>query len=144
MADRPDILARVRAEQYALRGDNLEGTLDGEKISQMVFTRQVVKEILRYRAPAPMVPQLAYASYPMNKEYDIPAGTLVFPSVNSACMQGFTDAEKFDPDRFGPDRKEDIVHARVSASYEFTQFTPKKDWIDWVLLPWMWMIDSKY
>jgi hypothetical protein len=113
MADRPDILARVRAEQYALRGDKLETTLDGELIGQMVFTRQVIKELLRYRAPAPMVPQMAYAPYPISEDYNIPKGTLVFPSVNSACMQGFTEPEKFDPDRFGPDRKEDIVHARV-------------------------------
>jgi cytochrome P450 family 710 subfamily A protein len=112
MADHPDILARVRAEQYSLRGSELEKTLDGELINQMVFTRQVVKEILRYRAPAPMVPQLTYSPYQLTEDYTIPRGTLIFPSVNAACMQGFTDAEKFDPDRFGPDRKEDIVHAR--------------------------------
>ena len=112
MADRPDILARVRAEQYAVRGDNLEKTLDGETIASMPFTRQVIKEILRYRAPAPMVPQLTYAPYPITEDYMAPAGTMIFPSVNAACMQGFTDPETFDPDRFGPDRKEDIVHAR--------------------------------
>ncbi|KAL4523844.1 hypothetical protein Ndes2526B_g08076 [Nannochloris sp. 'desiccata'] len=112
MADRPDILARVRAEQYAVRGDNLEKTLDGEAISSMPFTRQVVKEILRYRAPAPMVPQMTYAPYPITEDYTAPAGTMVFPSVNAACMQGFSNPESFDPDRFGPHRKEDIVHAR--------------------------------
>ncbi len=48
---------------------------------------QVVKEILRYRAPAPMVPQLAYCDYPLSEEYAIPKGTLVFPSINAANMQ---------------------------------------------------------
>jgi len=112
MADRPDILSRVRAEQYAVRGTDLSKTLDGDTINEMPFTRQVVKELLRYRAPAPMVPQMAYAPYPLSEDYAMPRGALVFPSVNAACMQGFTNAETFDPDRFGPDRKEDIVHAR--------------------------------
>ena len=112
MADRPDILSRVRAEQYAVRGDNLDKVLDGETIALMPFTRQVVKEILRYRAPAPMVPQMTYAPYQITEDYTAPAGTMVFPSINAACMQGFSDPEAFDPDRFGPHRKEDIVHAR--------------------------------
>ena len=47
----------------------------------------MVKEILRYRAPAPMVPQMAYADYPLSDEYSIPKGTLVFPSINAANMQ---------------------------------------------------------
>lgn len=111
MADHPEILARVRAEQYAVRPD-LDATLDGEKINEMPFTRQVIREILRYRAPAPMVPQMTYNPYPLTEDYVIPRGTLVFPSVNAACMQGFSDPESFDPDRFGPDRKEDIVHAK--------------------------------
>lgn len=53
---------------------------------------QVVKEILRYRAPAPMVPQLAYCDYPLSEEYAIPKGTLVFPSINAANMQVRCDA----------------------------------------------------
>lgn len=112
MADHPDILARVRAEQYSARGDNLEKKLDGESLANMPFTRQVVKEILRYRAPAPMVPQMTYAPYPITEDYTAPVGTMIFPSVNAACMQGFSDPETFDPDRFGPHRKEDIVHSR--------------------------------
>jgi cytochrome P450 family 710 subfamily A protein len=162
MADRPDVLARVRQEQYALRPD-LEATIDGEALSKMDYTRQVVKEILRYRAPAPMVPQvrrrrrrrrrprrhrggspcwlrrmlcvqaavlatpthllclpprnggraqMTYGKYALSEDYTIPSGTLVFPSINSGCMQGFTDPEAFDPDRFSPERKEDIVHAK--------------------------------
>ena len=117
MADHPEILARVRAEQYAVRGDKLEKQLDGEGIANMPFTRQVVKEILRFRAPAPMVPQMTYAPYPITDDYTAPAGTMVFPSVNAACMQGFSDPETFDPDRFGSHRKEDIVHAKVRYRY---------------------------
>ena len=112
MADHPDILARVRAEQYVVRGKNLDKVIDGELMNELTFTRQVVKEILRYRAPAPMVPQMTYSKYKLTEDYTLPKGTLVFPSVNAACLQDFTDATKFDPDRFGEHRKEDIVHAK--------------------------------
>ncbi|PSC76027.1 cytochrome P450 [Micractinium conductrix] len=111
MADHPDVLAKVRAEQQVLRPDP-KARLNGEALGEMPYTRQVVKEVLRYRAPAPMVPQMAYTDYPLTEEYSIPKGTLVFPSINAACMQGFPEAHKFDPDRMGPQRKEDILHAK--------------------------------
>ena len=30
---------------------------------------------------------MAYQAYPLTPEYDIPKSTLVFPSINAACMQ---------------------------------------------------------
>ena len=60
MADRPEVLARVREEQYALRGADPVASLDGEALGAMTYTRQVVKELLRWRAPAPMVPQVTF------------------------------------------------------------------------------------
>ena len=111
MADHPEILEKVRAEQGRIRPD-ISGPVDGEVLGQMVYTRQVVKEILRYRAPAPMVPQMAYSDYPLTDDYDIPKGTLVMPSINAANMQGFPDAYTFDPDRFGPERQEDIKYQK--------------------------------
>ena len=53
----------------------------------MKYTRQVVKEILRYRPPAPMVPQMAQKPFKMTEDYTAPAGTMIVPSVWSACMQ---------------------------------------------------------
>lgn len=44
-------------EQLAVRPD-LARTLSGEVLSDLPFTRQVVKEVLRFRPPAPMVPQV--------------------------------------------------------------------------------------
>lgn len=118
MADNPHMLARVREEQQRLRPDPSQ-TITAEVLGEMAYTRQVVKEILRYRAPAPMVPQMAYADYPLTEQYDIPRGTLVFPSINAANMQGFPDAERFDPDRMGPERKEDIVHAKNFLTFGY-------------------------
>ena len=53
----------------------------------MKYTRQVVKEILRYRPPAPMVPQMAQKPFKLTEDYTAPAGTMIVPSVWSACMQ---------------------------------------------------------
>jgi cytochrome P450 family 710 subfamily A protein len=49
--------AQVRAEQESVRPD-LAATITGEVLNQMTYSRQVVKEVLRYRPPAPMVPQV--------------------------------------------------------------------------------------
>ena len=48
MADHPEVFAKVRAEQQALRPD-LDAPITAESLYQMNYTRQVVKEILRYR-----------------------------------------------------------------------------------------------
>lgn len=86
MAEHPDVFAKVRAEQEAMR-PNLDAPITGEELNQMVYTRQVVKEILRFRPPAPMVPQLAQQDFKLTDNYVAPKGTLIVPSVWSACMQ---------------------------------------------------------
>lgn len=53
----------------------------------MTYARQVVKEILRYRAPAPMVPLLAHKAFALTEDFTVPKGTLVMPSLHTACLQ---------------------------------------------------------
>ena len=48
---------QVRDEQLRLRPD-LNATITGDVLNEMTYSRQVVKEMLRYRPPAPMVPQV--------------------------------------------------------------------------------------
>ena len=54
---RAGMLVQVRAEQAQLRPDP-DATITGPVLNEMVYTRQVVKEVLRFRPPAPMVPQV--------------------------------------------------------------------------------------
>jgi cytochrome P450 family 710 subfamily A protein len=113
LCDHPDVLARVRAEQAAVRPD-LSKPLDGDTLYQMSYTRQVVKETLRYRPVAPMVPQLAAVNFPLADGVVAPKGSLVIPSLMAAVWsgQGFPKGDMFDPDRMGPDRAEDVKHAK--------------------------------
>ncbi|KAK4526335.1 hypothetical protein GAYE_SCF23G4249 [Galdieria yellowstonensis] len=108
MADHPDILKRVQEEQKRLRPNN--EPLSFELVENMTFTRQVVKEILRYRPPAVMVPQNAMGDVPLTDNVTVPKGSFVMPSIWSCCMQGFPEAYKFDPDRMSPERQEDIKY----------------------------------
>lgn len=110
MAEHPDILERVRAEQMAVR-PNLDAPISGEQLNEMPFTRQVVKEVLRFRPPAPMVPQTAQADFKITDTFTAPKGTLIVPSLIAASLHGYENAETFDPDRFGPERKEDVKFA---------------------------------
>lgn len=110
MAEHPDVLERVREEQLAVRSD-LAATLTGESLTDMPYTRQVVKEVLRFRPPAPMVPQVAMRPFKLTESYTAPKGAFIIPDIVSACHQGFTKAKEFDPDRFSPERKEDVTHA---------------------------------
>jgi cytochrome P450 family 710 subfamily A protein len=110
MAEHPDVLERVRQEQRAARPD-LAATITGETLTAMPYTRQVVKEVLRFRPPAPMVPQVAMRPFQLTPEYTAPKGAFIIPDIVSACHQGYSNPESFDPDRFSPERKEDVTYA---------------------------------
>lgn len=122
----------MREEQHRLRPD-LDAPLTGDLLNEMHYTRQVVKEVLRFRPPAPMVPQYAQvghttvcgactpsccwlhglavigrrrfnmcvtplvliygclrhaqADFKLTDDYTAPKGSMIVPSVWSACMQ---------------------------------------------------------
>lgn len=50
-------MVQVRQEQQQVRGSP-QAPVTGDNVGQMTYTRQVVREVLRYRPPAPMVPQV--------------------------------------------------------------------------------------
>lgn len=116
LCDHPAVAARVRAEVaavYPSMGAAGAAPLDGDTLYKMAYTRQVVKEALRYRPAAPMVPQLAAVNFPLADGVVAPKGSLVIPSLMAPVYNGsFPDGDKFDPDRMGPERGEDQTHAK--------------------------------
>ena len=71
---------------------DLEATITGEVLYRMTYARQVVKEVLRYRPPAPMVPQIAQKPFRLTDDYVAPKGTLIMPSIHAACLQVWLSA----------------------------------------------------
>eukprot|EP00128_Syssomonas_multiformis_P001503 Colp12_sorted_trinity150504_noHs@19133 len=106
LAERPDVFNKIREEQDRLR-PNDEPVTD-KLLLEMTYTRQVIKELLRYRPPAPMVAHIAQQDFPLTENYTAKKGTVLIPSIVASCHQGFPEPEKFDPDRFGPERAEDV------------------------------------
>jgi len=109
LEEHKDVLAKVRAEQLALRPNNEPLTV--EVLDQMTYSKQVVKETLRYRPPVIMVPHEVAKPVALTEGgYVIPKGTVIIPSPYPAAHdpQAFAQPEKFDPDRFSSERQEDV------------------------------------
>lgn len=107
MKDHPDVLMKVRIEQDKLRKSG--GRIDYDMLESMEYTRQVVKELLRHRPPATMVPQVAKRDVKLSEEsggHIIRRGTLVMPSLLAASSH-MPRSEVFDPDRMGPEERMD-------------------------------------
>lgn len=101
VADRPEIVDRIREEQLAVRGNDPNKRLDLDLINSMTFTNNVVKESLRYRPPVLMVPYVVKQPFPVTPEYTAPAGSMIIPTLYPALH----DPEVYpDPDNFVPDR----------------------------------------
>lgn len=80
VADRPEILRKVREEQYRLRAGDLDAPLTVDLIDQMEYTRSCVKESLRLKPPVIMVPYKALKPFPIDANYTVPKGAMVIPS----------------------------------------------------------------
>lgn len=114
LADYPHVLRRVREEvdHAVARPGQPDRPITHQLMDELPFTRQVVKEILRYRPPASFVPHIAVQDYKIKDDYVIPKGSIIFPSIESASKTGYPNANEFEPDRFGPERQEDLKYAK--------------------------------
>eukprot|EP01110_Echinostelium_bisporum_P009525 TRINITY_DN3342_c0_g1_i1.p1 TRINITY_DN3342_c0_g1~~TRINITY_DN3342_c0_g1_i1.p1 ORF type:complete len:477 (-),score=197.52 TRINITY_DN3342_c0_g1_i1:158-1588(-) len=113
LAENPDVLQKIREEQARLRPNGEPITY--ETLQKMQYTNACVKEILRYRPPAPMVPHIAQEPITIKdgeNTYNIPKGGVLLPSIWCSSFQGFTNPQKFDPDRFNDERHEHITYAK--------------------------------
>lgn len=101
MADRPEILDKVREENLAVRGGNKNVPFSMDTLEKMLYTRAVVKEVLRYRPPVIMVPYLVKKAFPVTDTYTVPKGSMIVPS----CYPALHDPEAYpDPEAYNPDR----------------------------------------
>lgn len=101
MAQRPDILDRVREENLKTRNGNPNASVSLEQLESMAYTRAVVRELLRYRPPVIMTPYMAKKDFPITETYTVPKGAMVVATTYMALR----DPEVYDrPDEFDPER----------------------------------------
>lgn len=103
MAQRPDILDKVREESSAARETAKEsgGSIGLEILESMTYTNAVVKEVLRYRPPVIFVPYTTKKAFKITPTYTVPKGAMVVPS----CYPALHDPEAYpQPDLFDPER----------------------------------------
>nr|GEZ21033.1 cytochrome P450 710A11-like [Tanacetum cinerariifolium] len=108
----PDVLSRLREEVSKIWSPESCKLITADQLREMRYTEAVAREIIRFRAPATLVPHIAGEDFPLTETYTIPKGTIVFPSVFESSFQGFVDADRFDPDRFMEERQEDRVYKK--------------------------------
>lgn len=101
VADHPEVMQKIRAEQDVVRGADLEADVTIDQLDQMPYTRAVVKETLRLRPPVIMVPYLATRDFQVSEDYVAKKGTILCPSTWNSTH----DPDVYpDPDAFLPER----------------------------------------
>lgn len=111
LSQHPDVLAKVRAEQRTVRPDPL-APITPETLTQMKYTWQVMKELLRLRPPATLAIHVANKPVQISDDYTAPPGTLIIPSIWSSNRNGYPQPEVFDPERFNAERQEHLQFDR--------------------------------
>ena len=106
LGQHPEWQERCREESWEL-GD--EPTL--EELEQLTSLDLVMKESLRLRAPVPMLARSAVKDTVV-QGVRVPAGSHVAVGVQLSHLlpELWKEPEVFDPDRFGPERREDKSH----------------------------------
>ncbi|ROV92063.1 hypothetical protein VPNG_09829 [Cytospora leucostoma] len=101
LAQRPDVLDRLREENLAARGGDRNKPFDLPMLESLTYTNAVIKELLRYRPPVIFVPYLAKQDFPVTPNYTVPKGSMIVPS----CYPALHDPEVYpNPDVFDPER----------------------------------------
>ncbi|KAH8807697.1 cytochrome P450 [Xylogone sp. PMI_703] len=101
LAQRPDVLDRLREENLAVRGGDKNRPFELAMYESLTYTNAVVKELLRHRPPVIFVPYLATKAFPVTPDYTVPKGAMIIPS----CYPALHDPAVYpSPDVFDPER----------------------------------------
>ncbi|RFU79399.1 cytochrome p450 [Trichoderma arundinaceum] len=102
LAQRPDVLDRLREENLAARGGDRFRPFDLDMLESLPYTNAVIKELLRYRPPVIFVPYLATKSFPVTPDYTVPKNALIIPSCYPALHDpvAYPNPDVFDPERW--------------------------------------------
>ncbi|KAJ4391907.1 hypothetical protein N0V93_005527 [Gnomoniopsis smithogilvyi] len=101
LAQRPDVLDRVREENRAARGGDRSKPFTLAMLESLTYTNAVIKELLRYRPPVIFVPYLTLQKFPVTPDYTVPKGSMIIPS----CWPALHDPQVYpNPDTFDPER----------------------------------------
>ena len=105
LARHPEAEARLGAEIDSLLGD---GCLDFDKLTDFVYSRQVIEEALRTYPPLWLMTRKAAAADCLGG-YFVPAGTEIYisPYLLQRHPRYWEDADRFDPGRFAPEESHD-------------------------------------
>ncbi|EDY52122.1 cytochrome P450 CYP136 [Streptomyces clavuligerus] len=110
----PEWQARARAQSLARPG----GPPTVEALGGLDVLERVVKESMRLVSPSPINMRVAVKDTEVLGHF-IPAGQLVSvcTGVNQLMPELWHEPQRFDPDRFAPDRNEDRVHRLAWAPF---------------------------
>jgi C-22 sterol desaturase len=102
LAQRSDVLDRVRKENLAVRGGDPRQPFHIDMYNSMIYTNAVVKEILRHRPPVIFVPYETTKPFPVTPNYTVPKGAMIVPSCYPALHDpiAYPNPDFFDPDRW--------------------------------------------
>ncbi|KAK2067562.1 hypothetical protein P8C59_001295 [Phyllachora maydis] len=102
MAQRPDILDRVREENLKVRNGDVNAAVNMDQLESMTYTRAVVRELLRYRPPVIMTPYEAKKDFPITDSYTVPKGAMVVATTYMALRdpEVYEKPDEFDPERY--------------------------------------------
>ncbi|CEP60834.1 C-22 sterol desaturase LALA0_S02e00672g [Lachancea lanzarotensis] len=102
VADRPDVMEKIREEQLQVRDNDPSKPLSLPLIEDMKYTYMVVKEALRYRPPVIMVPYMVKEKFPVAPNYTAPKGAMLIPTLYPALHdpEVYENPEEFIPERW--------------------------------------------
>jgi sterol 14alpha-demethylase len=112
----PHWIGRLRAEQDRVLGGRTDLTL--EDLRAMTELEWTVKEVLRLYPPIIMMMRKVTKAFDFGG-YHFPEDTMVMsaPPVAHRIAEVFKNPNRFEPDRFGPEREEDRKHPMSWISF---------------------------